>query len=65
MSWSRLPLRVGELVGFARRRLSSASWRASRSLSAPCAGPGAPPAAVRPVPLPPGGGPKAAASRAA
>eukprot|EP00975_Prorocentrum_lima_P049518 10360187-Prorocentrum_lima.AAC.1 len=67
MSWSRLSLRVGELDGLARRRLSSASWRASPSLSAPCAGSVPPPAAEaagRPVPFPPGGGPKAAALRA-
>eukprot|EP00975_Prorocentrum_lima_P053578 11242250-Prorocentrum_lima.AAC.1 len=37
ISTSKLSLRVAELEGLARRRLSSASWRASRSLSAPCA----------------------------
>eukprot|EP00975_Prorocentrum_lima_P064284 12896650-Prorocentrum_lima.AAC.1 len=60
ISTSKLSLRVGELEGLARRRLSPASWRASRSLSAPCAvlvpWPAAE-AAWRPVPLPLGGGP--------
>eukprot|EP00975_Prorocentrum_lima_P024419 5134130-Prorocentrum_lima.AAC.1 len=57
MSRSKLSLRVGELDGLARRRLSSTSWRASRSLSAPCAVLVLVPAAAgRPVPLPPGGG---------
>eukprot|EP00975_Prorocentrum_lima_P065878 12906047-Prorocentrum_lima.AAC.1 len=64
ISQSGLSLRPGELEGLARRRLRSARWRASCSLSAPGAAAvvaSAAEAAERPVPVPVGAGPSAVA----